>query len=119
MSQGKSTLKGSDILSGLNGILTNPQRKLLDLQLAHLKDLQDNLQEIEQEIQSDFMKFAGPITLLKSIPGVDSRAAYAILAEIGRDMTAFPTAQHICSWAGLAPGNYQSAGKTKKQCDTQ
>jgi transposase len=117
--KGRARKKGSDILSGLNGILTNPQRKLLDLQLAHLKNLQDNLQEIEQEIQSDFMKFSGPITLLKSIPGVDSRAAYAILAEIGRDMTAFPTAQHICSWAGLAPGNYQSAGKTKKQRVTQ
>ena len=57
----------------------------------------------------------GPIALLDSIPGIDKTAAYAILAEIGQDMLAFPTAQHICSWAGLAPGNHQSAKKRKKQ----
>jgi len=53
--------------------------------------------------------------LLDSIPGIDHTAAYAILAEIGSIMDSFPTAQHICSWAGLAPGNYESAGKKKKQ----
>jgi transposase len=53
--------------------------------------------------------------LLDSIPGIDLTAAYAILAEISHHMSAFPTAQHICSWAGLAPGNYESAGKKKKQ----
>ncbi len=117
--KGRARQKASDILSSLNGTLSIPQRNLLDLQLAHLKDLQDNLQEIEQEIQDGFLQLAGPIALLNSIPGIDMRAAYAILAEIGRDMTAFPTAQHICSWAGLAPGNYKSAGKTKKQRVTQ
>lgn len=117
--KGRARLKASEILSNLNGTLSILQRKLLDLQLAHLKDLQDNLQEIEQEIQDGFMQFAGPIALLNSIPGIDMRAAYAILAEIGRDMNVFPTAQHICSWAGLAPGNYKSAGKTKKQRVTQ
>ena len=117
--KGRARQKSSEILSSLNGTLSVPQRKLLDMQLAHLKDLQDNLQEIEQEIQSGFLQFVGPIVLLDSIPGIDLRAAYAILAEIGRDMTAFPTAQHICSWAGLAPGNYQSAGKKKKQRVTQ
>lgn len=117
--KGQARQKASEILSSLNGTLSIPQRKLLDLQLAHLKDLQDNLQEIEQEIQGGFMQFAGTIALLNSIPGIDMRAAYAILAEIGGNMAAFPTAQHICSWAGLAPGNYQSAGKTKKQRVTQ
>jgi transposase len=53
--------------------------------------------------------------LLDSIPGIDLTTAYAILAEIGNNMSAFPTAQHICSWAGLAPGNNESAGKKKKQ----
>jgi transposase len=85
------------------------------MQLAHLRDLQDNLQEIEQDIQNGFPRFTDSINLLDSIPGIDLRAAYAILAEIGRDMSAFHTAQHICSWAGLAPGNYQSGGKKKKQ----
>lgn len=111
--------KASEILSSLNGTLSVPQRKLLKMQLAHLADLQANLREVEEEIHDDFSKFEGSIELLDSIPGIDLTAAYAILAEIGKDMSAFPTAQHICSWAGLAPGNNQSAGKKKKQRVTQ
>lgn len=113
--KGRARKKAPEILSNLNGTLSVPQRKLLHMQLAHLRDLQDNLLEIEEEIYGGFAQFDGPISLLDSIPGIDLRAAYAILAEIGRDMSAFPTAQHICSWAGLAPGNHQSAGKKKKQ----
>jgi transposase len=113
--KGRARQKASEILTNLNGTLSVPQRGLLDMQLAHLRDLQDNLHEIEQEIKTGFIQFTNPIKLLDTIPGIDLRAAYAILAEIGRDMSAFPTAQHICSWAGLAPGNYQSGGKKKKQ----
>ena len=107
--------KAGVILSSLNGTLSVPQRKLLKMQLAHLADLQANLREVEEEIQDGFAQFRGPIDLLDSIPGIDQTAAYAILAEIGRDMSAFPTAQHICSWAGLAPGSHKSANKQKKQ----
>lgn len=48
---------------------------------------------------------------MDTIPGVDQRAAEVILAEIGPDMTCFPTAQHLASWAGRCPGNHESAGK--------
>jgi transposase len=111
--------KASGILSSLNGTLSVPQRKLLKMQLAHLADLQANLREVEEEIRDGFSQFQGPIELLDSIPGIDQTAAYTILAEIGKEMTAFPTAQHICSWAGLAPGNYKSANKQKRQRITQ
>jgi transposase len=107
--------KASEILSSLNGTLSVPQRKLLKMQLAHLADLQANLREVEEEIHNSFSQFQGPIELLDSIPGIDQTAAYAILAEIGKEMSAFPTAQHICSWAGLTPGNHKSAKKQKKQ----
>jgi len=113
--KGRARQKASNILSSLNGALSVSQRKLLKMQLAHLADFQANLQEVEEEIHDDFSQFEGPIELLDSIPGIDLTAAYAILAEIGQDMSAFSTAQHICSWAGLAPGNHQSAGKKKKQ----
>lgn len=111
----KARLRDKDILSNLNGILSVPQRKLLKLQLDHLADLKANLEEIEEEIRNDFSQFQGQIDLLDSIPGIDTTAAFSILAEIGTNMSAFPTAQHICSWAGLEPGNFQSAGKSKKQ----
>lgn len=113
--KGRSRQKAAEILSSLNGVLSLPQRQLLKLQLAHLNDLQDNLQEVEEQIRNDFTKFERSIQLLDSIPGIDLTAAYAILAEISHTMSAFPTAQHICSWAGLAPGNYESAGKKKKK----
>lgn len=102
-------------MSSLNGTLSMPQRQLLKMQLSHLADLQENLQEVETQIRDDFIHLENPIELPDSIPGLDKTAAYAILAEIGQDLSAFPTAQHICSWAGLAPGNHQSAKKKKKQ----
>ena len=113
--KGRARQKNNEILTNLNGTLSGPQRKLLKRQLAHLRDLQDNLAEVEQDIRANFAQFEGPIELLDTIPGIDLTAAHAVLAEIGVDMSAFPTAEHICSWAGLAPGNHQSAGKKKKQ----
>jgi transposase len=117
--KGRAREKANAILSNLNGVLSASQRHLLQRHLAHLQDLQDNLAEVEQDIRANFSQFEGPIALLDSIPGIDLTAAHAILAEIGLDMSAFPTAEHICSWAGLAPGNHQSAGKKKKQGTTQ
>ena len=117
--KGRARRKATEILANLNGILSAPQRKLLKLQLEHLQDLQDNLREIEGQIQKDFSQFEGPIGWLNSISGIDLTAAYAILAEIGATLETFPTAQHLCAWAGLAPGNHQSAGKKKKQRVTQ
>lgn len=113
--KGRARRKASVILSSLNGTLSRPQRHLLKMQLAHLVDLQENLIEVEAQIQAEFLCFEATIDLLDTIPGIDQTAAFAILAEIGQDMLAFPTAQHICSWAGLAPGSNQSAGKKKKQ----
>lgn len=53
------------------------------------------------------------MSLLCTIPGISITAASSIIAEIGIDMSSFPTAEHLCSWAGLAPGNHESAGKRK------
>lgn len=113
--KGRARQKIVEILSALNGTLSIHQRKLLKMQLEHLEDLRDNLCEVEEEIQANFSQFEGNIQLLDSIPGIGITAAFTILAEIGQDLSAFPTAQHICAWAGLAPGNYESAGKKKKQ----
>jgi transposase len=59
------------------------------------------------------LPFAEAAGRLESIPGLGSRAAEVIVAEIGTDMTAFPTAGHLASWAGLCPGNNESAGKRR------
>ena len=58
-------------------------------------------------------QYAEALAAIDQIPGVGTRSAQVILAEIGMDMSRFPSAEHLCSWAGIAPGNHQSARKRK------
>lgn len=80
---------------------------------AHLDYIERHLREIEADIDEAVAEHAEALQLLSSILGVSKISASAIIAEIGTDMAAFPTSQHICSWAGLSPGNNSSAGKNK------
>jgi transposase len=79
--------------------------------LAHIEYLEDAIERLCQEVERRIAPFAAEVALLDTIPGVDRRAAEVILAEIGPDMTRFPTARHLASWAGRCPGNAESAGK--------
>lgn len=101
------------ILVALNGSLSIHQRGFLAMTFGHLETLEAHRKAIEDAIAHEILKHSEALTLLCSIPGIDVTAAAAIIAEIGTDMTAFPDAQHICSWAGLSPGNNESAGKRK------
>ncbi|MFN0074821.1 MAG: transposase [Chloroflexota bacterium] len=66
---------------------------------------------LDTEIARHLEPMTEDIELLKTIPGVSQVAAATIVAEIGVDMTRFPSARHLASWAGVCPGNRQSAGK--------
>ncbi len=101
------------ILVALNGSLSIHQRSFLAMTFGHLETLETHRKAIEDAIAHEILKHSEALTLLCSVPGIDVTAAAAIIAEIGTDMTAFPDAQHICSWAGLSPGNNESAGKRK------
>ena len=81
--------------------------------LDHIVDMGRVVQNIEKEIEAITSKYKIEIELLQTIPGVDSTVGAVVLAEIGADMTQFPSDQHISSWAGLSPGSYESAGKKK------
>jgi transposase len=81
--------------------------------LAHLEYLEDAIERLSQEVERRLGPFAVEIELLDTIPGVDRCAAEVIVAEIGVDMTRFPTARHLASWAGRCPGNDESAGKRR------
>jgi transposase len=70
-----------------------------------------NIPEIERKINQVAEKYQQQLEQLDGIPGIDMVAAQAVLAEIGTDMSRFKTAAHLCSWAGLSPGNNESAGK--------
>ena len=79
--------------------------------LAHIDYLDDTIALLGQRIEQVIAPFSAKVALLRTIPGVDQRTAQVLLAEIGADMDQFPSAGHLASWAGMCPGNNESAGK--------
>jgi transposase len=79
--------------------------------LAHLDYLDEAIETVSGQIDTLMAPFAGELTRLDTIHGVNQRTAEVLIAELGVDMTVFPTAKHAASWAGLCPGNNESAGK--------
>lgn len=120
--QVKATPK--ELYDALHGRLTDHHRFLLQLHLRQWDGLDATIRQIDREVDvrtARMDKEAKPgtapfrdlIGLLVTIPGVAKLSASGILAEIGRDMSRFPTAGHLLSWAGLCPGQNESAGKRK------
>jgi transposase len=81
--------------------------------LAHLDYIDEAVGTLSMEIESRLAPFAESLSRLDSIPGINRRTAEVIIAEVGADMSAFPSAAHLASWAALCPGNNESAGKHK------
>ncbi len=103
--------KLNEIKLAVNGNMDSLQRDFLKMLLKHLDDSCEHLQTIDQKIDQELIKYHRQLEQLDGIPAISKTAAAAILAEIGIDMAQFKTAEQICSWAGLTPGNYESAGK--------
>lgn len=84
-------------------------------QLAtHIRELDVKIAELSAEIARRCLRWSHQIELLCTVPGVGTRIAESIIAETGADMSQFPTADHLAAWAGLAPGNHESAGKNRQ-----
>lgn len=81
--------------------------------LDHIDHLSAMIDGLDSRIEAEIAPFCRQITLLKTIPGIGDRAAQTLLSEVGADMSRFPTAAHLASWAELYPGNNESAGKRK------
>ena len=95
----------------LHGRLTDHHRWLLRLQWEQLEFLEAQIAELDAQIQAHVTEYQEAITLCTTIPGIEEVAAANLVAEIGVNMEQFPSAQHLASWAGLCPGNHESAGK--------
>ena len=95
----------------LEGRVRDHHRFLLKEFLDEWKALGKRIQRIEEEIDRRMVPFEEAVTLWQSIPGVDRVTACNLVAELGVNMAQFPTAQQLASWAGLCPGNNESAGK--------
>jgi transposase len=81
--------------------------------LAHVDYLEEAIGVVSARLDEALVPFQPAITVLVSIPGIQRRTAEVVIAEIGTDMSRFPTSRHLASWAGLCPGNNESAGKRK------
>ena len=102
-----------ELEAALRGRVTRRHRFLLRLHLQQIDALDAAIDQIDQEVDADLEPFRAAIALLTTIPGVSELSARIILAEIGHDMSRFPTAGHLISWAGLCPRNDESAGKRR------
>jgi len=105
--------KRNDILKYCDGYLSSLQRKLVRAIIDHIDDMTRRIADVDDIINGQMRDYEEAIAKLEEIPGIAKRSAQVILAEIGLDMSRFPTAGHLAAWAGLAPGNNESAGKRK------
>jgi transposase len=113
LARGKLRTKLPRLERALTGQFQAHQRFLLAQQLGHLESLEELIEHLNAEVQERLHPFDEAIDRLDTIPGVGRRTAEILVAEIGLDMTRFPTAAHLASWAGMCPGNNESAGKRK------
>jgi transposase len=111
LARGKLKDKHEDLVRALRGVIGAHQRLLLAEQLHHLEELDGRIARLSQEVERRMAPFAEALAALDTIPGVGLRTGEDVLAEIGADMSRFPSAQHLASWAKVCPGNHQSAGR--------
>ena len=97
----------------LEGHVTEHHQYLLSFLLDNLREVKHRIEELDRRIEVHVLPFFEQIRLLTTIPGVQDRSAQNLLAEIGAEMSHFPSARHLASWAGVCPGNNESAGKRK------
>jgi transposase len=99
--------------AALEGRVGGHQRFMLTRQLRHLEELDGHIAAVSAEIEERLRPFGVALANLASVPGIGRRTAEVLLAEIGPDMSRFPTARHLASWAGMCPGQHESAGKSR------
>lgn len=114
LAKGRARSKRAKLEEALRGFINDHHRFLLRLELDLVETHEKSIKELEKRIDEVLRPFAEEeAKLLESVPGISSTAARVILAEIGKDMSRFPDAGHLVSWAGLCPRSDESAGKRR------
>lgn len=106
--------KSESVIESIEGYqMTDAQKYRIRLVHAHMDYITSTISDIDSMIDSLVEPYENAVQLLCTIPGVDRSSAITILSEIGTDMTQFSNSKRLCCWAGLTPGNNESAGKKK------
>ena len=105
--------KREELTRALEGRVKAHHRFVLTELLCQIDNFDETIARFDQEIEEYCRPFEEAVGLLDTIPGVGREAAEIIVSEIGTDMSRFPTADHLAAWAGVAPGNNESAGKRR------
>jgi transposase len=113
LARGKLRAKIPALREALVGRFEPLHALLVSSILAHLDFLDEQIERLSDAIEEQLRPFEPAVELLRTVDGIETRTAQNILAEIGVDMSVFPTAGHLASWAGQCPGNDQSAGKRR------
>jgi transposase len=117
--KGRLRDKAPELAQALRGFATDHHRFLLRTLLRQVDQREGLITEYGGRIEGVAAPFAEAAARLETIPGLGAKAAEVIVAEVGTDMSKFPTAGHLASWAGLCPGNHESAGKRRTGKTTQ
>lgn len=113
LAKGRMREKRELLAKALQGQLKSHHRFVLTELLCQIDGLDETIVRFDEQIQEYCRPFEEAVALLDTIPGVARQTAEVIIAEIGTDMSRFPSADHLASWAGVAPGNNESAGKRR------
>ena len=113
LARGKLRRKREPLALALEGRMTEHHRYVLAFHLRRLAAIEEDLRALDARIEERVQPFQAQRQLLQQIPGVDALVAVTIIAEVGIDMSVFGNAMRLAAWAGVCPGNHESAGKRK------
>ena len=113
LARGRLRAKLPDLQLALQGRVQPHHQFLLQQILAHTDFLEQSIEKVQQEIDERLIPYQEAVTLIQSLPFQLQAGAATVIAEIGVDMSRFPSDAHLASWAGVCPGNCESAGKRK------
>jgi len=114
LARGRMRSKREALEKALRGRMSDHHRMLIALHLEHIDLLDEQIERLSAEIAARLRPYEAELVRLETIPGVGRHIAEILAAEMGLEMERFPSAGHLASWAGMCPGNYESAGRRKK-----
>jgi transposase len=113
MAKGKLKKKVNQLVEALNGNVTDHHRFLLELHFENIEHLTKQIKKLDSQIQKRLVPYEKEFKMIQTVTGIKEISAASVIAEIGVDMSRFPGEANISSWAGVSPGNNESAGKKK------